>query len=56
VANYYTKKGVEKGLEKLKKKLNIPGGDSGSSQQDSGSGQKGAPNPLQDLFNGVLGK
>jgi hypothetical protein len=62
VANYYTKQGVEKGLEKLRKKFNIPGagtqgneGSTGDQGTKGNQGNKGAGGVVNDLLKGVLG-
>jgi uncharacterized protein involved in outer membrane biogenesis len=59
VASYYTKQGVEKGLEKLKKKFNIPGTGGTAPGKDGNNGNqggKGTGNAVDDFLKGVLGK
>lgn len=59
VADFYTKKGVEKGLESIRKRLDIPGGQGSAPGKDgkSGSqGEKGSGNAVDDFLRGVLPK
>ena len=59
VADFYTKKGVEKGLESIRKRLNIPGGPGSSPGKDGTSGSQGGKRPgsaVDDFLRGVLPK
>ncbi len=47
VAEFYTRKGIEKGMEKLKERLGIPKGNEGGS---------GSEKIIEDLFNSILKK
>lgn len=47
IAEFYTRKGIEKGMEKLKEHLGIPKGNEGGS---------GSENIIEDLFNNILRK
>lgn len=55
VTDYYARKGIEKGLEGLRKKLNIPNDAKGDSD-NSNKGKSNTRDKIDDLLNGVLGK
>jgi len=59
LTNYYTKNDTEKGIESLKKRLNIPSGNNGGTNNNGGTDNKGSNktrDTINDLLNGVLGK
>lgn len=53
LTNYYARKGIEKGLESLKKKLNIPREGNGGGEN---KGKNNTRDTINDLLDGVLGK